>query len=130
MEIRRQSHMGNSIPMVMVTTADLSGALKGFSHDDLADSRKAVRELRKEIKDKDVVGSTLPSQKTDAEKNSTFLAEEQTWTNTDGKAIIAAIITADDSTVTFQMTDGKAVSYPLNKLSASSIETIEGLLEK
>lgn len=127
-EIRRQSHMGNTIPMVMVTTADVSKGLKGYGYKALSDTRKVVRELKKEIKGMDVVGSAPATE----EKNSssTFLAEEQAWTNADGNAITAAILMADETTVTFQMPNGKTVAYPMAKLSASSQEDVQALLKK
>lgn len=115
--------------MVMVTTADLSKGLKGFSYETLkSDTRGAVRELKKEIKEMDVVGSA-PAE-TDSPSSSPLLAEEQAWTNADGKKITAAILMADETTVTFQMPDGKAVAYPLAKLSASSQEDVLALLSK
>lgn len=134
-ELRNQSHMGNTIPMVMVTTADLSTGLKGINHDALADCRKVVRDLRKELKEVDVVGNgAAPAGDNDAKpeekSTSTLLAEEQAWTNAEGKTITAAILMADETTVTFQMPDGKVVAYPLAKLSASSQESVQALLEK
>ncbi len=127
-KIRSQSHMGNTIPMVMVTTADLSKGLKGFSYKQLSDTRKAARTLKKEIKEMDVVGSSANEEETAS--GSSLLAEEQVWTNADGKAITAAILLADEATVTFQMPNGKVVAYPLAKLSASSQEDIKALMEK
>lgn len=128
-KLRMEKHMGNTIPMVMVTTADLSTPLKGFSYKDLSDTRKAVRELKKEIKEMDVVGSSLSAEK-EKTATSSFLAEEQAWTNSEGKTITAAILMADQTTVTFQMPNGKSVAYPLDKLSASSQESVLALLEK
>ena len=119
--------MGNTIPMVMVTTADLSKGLKGFSYKALSDTRKAVRELKKEIKEMDVVGSSAAEEES---SSSTFLAEQQAWTNAEGKAITAAILMADETTVTFEMPNGKTVAYPLDKLSASSQEDVRALLKK
>ena len=120
--------MGNTIPMVMVTSADLSTGLKGFSYKALSDTRKAVRTLKKEMKEMDVVGSS--SSEEDENNSSPFLAEEQAWTNAEGKSITAAILSADETTVTFQMPDDTVVDYPLTKLSASSQEEVQALLEK
>ena len=128
-ELRGQTHMGNTIPMVMVTTADLSKGLKGFSYKDLSDTRKAARDLKKEIKEMDVVGSAPAAEEEEAGE-STLLAEEQAWTNSAGKTITAAIVMADETTVTFQMPDGKTVAYPVAKLSASSQEDVTALLAK
>lgn len=122
--------MGNTIPMVMVTTADLSTGLKGFSYKDLSDTRKAARTLKKELKEMDVVGSAAAEGEKETGSDSTLLAEEQAWTNAEGKTITAAILMADETTVTFQMPNGKAVPYPIAKLSASSQEDILALLKK
>ena len=129
-EMRRETYMGNTIPMVMVTTADLSTGLKGFSYKDLSDTRGAARDLKKHIKDMDVVGSAPIAEEEAATEESTLLAEEQAWTNAAGKTITAAIVTANETTVTFQMPDGKSVAYPVTKLSASSQESVKALLEK
>ena len=129
-EVRGQDHMGRTIPMVMVTTADLTTGLKGFSYKDLHDSRGAARDLKKAIKEMDVVGNAASvDEDTDDAAESTLLAEQQAWTNSEGKAITAAILMADDTTVTFQMPNGKTVAYPVSKLSASSQEEVAALLE-
>ena len=126
-KIRTQSHMGNTIPMVMVTTADLSTPIKGFSYKDLSDTRKAARDLKREIKDVNVLGQSSAS--AEEEVTSSFLAEEQAWTNADGKTITAAILMADETTVSFQMPNGKSVAYPLSKLSAASQEKVLALIK-
>jgi thiol-disulfide isomerase/thioredoxin len=48
------------------------------------------------------------------------LVASRTWTNSDGKSIIAAVKSADDTKVVFIMPNGKEVTYPLEKLSESS----------
>ena len=118
--------------MVMVTTADLTTGLKGFSYKDLHDSRGAARDLKKAIKEMDVVGNAASADDEVEEEagGSTLLAEEQAWTNSEGKTITAAILMADENSVTFQMPNGKAVEYPVSKLSASSQENVAALLEK
>ena len=125
--------MGRTTPMVMVTTADLSTGLKGFSYKELSDdTRKTVRELKKELKEMDVVGSAATADdevETEVEEP-TLLAEEQAWTNAEGKTITAAIVTADETTVTFKMPKGNTVAYPIEKLSDSSQEDVLALLEE
>lgn len=129
-EIRNQSYMGNTIPMVMVTTADLSKGLKGYGYQALSDTRKVARELKKELKEMDVIGSAPSEEADETSSESSLLAEEQAWTNAEGKAITAAIVTADENTVTFLMPNGKSVAYPLAKLSASSQESVRALLDE
>ena len=87
------------------------------------------RDLKKEIKEMDVVGSSAKPEEAEAEE-STLLAEQQAWTNAEGKTITAAIVTADSTTVSFLMENGKTVAYPIAKLSASSQEDVKALLEK
>lgn len=131
--LRSEAHMGNTIPMVMVTTADLTKGLKGINHDDLADAGKAARDLRRELKDVDVVGSAPAADASDVDgdsADSTLLAPQQAWTNADGKTITAAILTADANSVIFLMPDGKSVAYPVAKLSAASKEAVQALLDK
>ena len=53
------------------------------------------------------------------------LIEQQTWKNSEGKAIRAAVVKADDTNVTFLMSNGRKVTYRLDKLSAESRKTIE-----
>ncbi len=130
-KLRRESHMGNTIPMVMVTNSDFSEGLKGFSYKTLShDTRKAVRELKKELKTMGTLRNSSLSEKKEKEQgNSTYLAEEQTWTNAEGKKIVAAVLIADEDNVTFEMPGGKVVVYPVAKLSASSQEDIFALIK-
>lgn len=57
------------------------------------------------------------------------LIEQSSWTNTEGQTIRAAVKKADESTVTFVMTNGKIVDYALEKLSAESQEIIDQALK-
>ncbi len=52
------------------------------------------------------------------------LIASRAWTNSDGKEIRAAVKSADATTVTFLMDNGKEVKYPLAKLSEDSRKTI------
>lgn len=53
------------------------------------------------------------------------LIPSRAWTNSDGKSINAAVVTADDTKVTFMLSNGKKVDYQLVKLSDDSREVIE-----
>ncbi len=48
------------------------------------------------------------------------LIPERTWTNAEGKEVLAAVKSKDATTVTFLMRGGKEVKYPLDKLSEDS----------
>ena len=54
----------------------------------------------------------------------------QAWTNSDGREIKAAVKKVDGSNVTFQMADGREVTYPLAKLSTESRGVIEAAAKK
>ena len=54
----------------------------------------------------------------------------QAWTNSDGREIKASVKKVDGTNVTFQMADGRDISYPLSKLSADSRQTIEAAAKK
>lgn len=61
----------------------------------------------------------------------TNLFETRMWTNADGKQLKAAVKDAPGENVTFLMSDGKVVTYPLEKLSEESRKEItEALAEK
>ncbi|WP_200390561.1 hypothetical protein [Roseibacillus ishigakijimensis] len=120
----------------MVTTADTEVGLQGFSYSDLSDCRGAVRDLKKTIEGRDVTGASPPPgpQPNDepsgsAKTSSTLLAEEQSWTNAEGNTITAAVLMADEKTVTFLLPNGKSVGYPIAKLSAASQEEVRALLK-
>jgi len=53
----------------------------------------------------------------------------QAWTNTEGREIRAAVKKADDTTVTFQMADGREIVYQLSKLSEGSRQAITEALK-
>jgi thiol-disulfide isomerase/thioredoxin len=52
------------------------------------------------------------------------LIASRAWTNSDGQSITAAVKSADATTVTFIMANGKVVAYPLTKLSEESRKVI------
>ena len=136
-----RSKAGNTIPMVLVTSADGEKEISGISYATLKDDmRKANRELKKTLETVDVLASDGSSESSDAEadaaatttastteKESGNLAEIQEWKNSDGKAITAAIRKVDGDQVEFIMADGRALKYPLAKLSPESREKIKGL---
>lgn len=60
-----------------------------------------------------------------AVKKEANLIAQRPWTNSDGKTIHAAVVKADETSVTFLMANGKSVDYPLDKLSDESRKIIE-----
>ncbi|MDB2347811.1 TlpA family protein disulfide reductase [Verrucomicrobiales bacterium] len=53
------------------------------------------------------------------------LSEQRSWTNADGKAINAALVSIEGDSVKLEMPNGRKVSYPINKLSEQDQEFIE-----
>lgn len=45
------------------------------------------------------------------------LVAERSWTNSEGKSIVAAAMTVEGENVSFKMKNGRIVSYPVAKLS-------------
>lgn len=129
-----RSVAGNTIPMVLVTTADGENSIQGISYDLLkSDMRDARRNLEKKLKTVDVTSSSTESEEPPAEAEATstpeqsgLLAESQTWTNTDGKTITAAVKSVDGTNVIFVMS-GREVPYQIAKLSGESRSRIEAL---
>jgi thiol-disulfide isomerase/thioredoxin len=82
------------------------------------------RTLKRALKD---VGEQIEEDETVAGN----LFESQSWANTEGVEIRAAVKTATVTSVTFLLPDGKVVNYPMNKLSKSSQKLItEALAEQ
>ena len=132
MQLRLKPSMGRIIPMVMVTTADGSKGLRGFSYEELKGGQagKAARELRRALEGVDVLGgNAAKDEPAPAAEEPEMLAPEQTWQNAEGKTITAAVKQIDATKVTFVLQDGKTVSYPLDKLSEESREKLRELAE-
>ena len=139
-EVRGQA--GNTLPMAFVTTADGSKGLKGITYEAMKkDMRGVVRDLRKELDGKDVLGggsvaagepaeeatSSLPEPTTETTRKEGVVAESQRWTNSEGRVITAAVQKVEEGKVHFVMSNGSVVPYPLDKLSIDSRLKIEAL---
>lgn len=115
--------------MVFVTSSDGSKGIQAIPYDSLkTDIRKAERDLRKKLEE---TAAAAPESGGDAGAGTTvekpggsLLAPSQAWSNTDGKTITAAVAALGATTVTFVMTDGRQIEYPLEKLSAESRERL------
>jgi thiol-disulfide isomerase/thioredoxin len=81
------------------------------------------RSIKKALKD---AGETEPEPETAATPGNLF--ESKSWTNAEGKELKAAVRDATESEVTFVMTGGKVVKYPLDKLSEESQKEIKDAL--
>lgn len=115
---------GNTIPIVYVTNADGSKGIEGISYATLKeDMRKAVWNLKKTLASANASSDEAGGDKPPAG----LLADEQAWTNAQGKSINAAVKAVDKTNVSFVMPNGTVVSYPLAKLSDESRKQIEAL---
>lgn len=80
---------------------------------------------------KDALKGAEPAEETGSSKIqiASNLIEQRSWTNAEGQTIRAAVKKADDSNVTFLMTNGKTVEYSLEKLSPEAQEDIAQALK-
>ena len=131
---------GNTIPMVLVTTADGEAAIDGISYETLKkDVRGAAKELRDLLATVDVLDSSDVTEKDSADDEevdevstvsapgeATALCEAREWTNTDGKTITAAVKRVEGENVVFEMA-GREVPYALANLSEQSRQAITAL---
>ncbi len=120
---------GNIIPIVTVLSPD-DQVVGGLCYKQIAaDSRKAFRELDKEV-EAGLASAVTPETPDPADKTpepaaATEAGEMREWTNVLGKTITAEALAVTATTVTFKMEDGKVVDYPLDRLSEESRELLE-----
>ena len=130
---------GNTIPMVLVTTADGEAAIDGIPYETLkADVRGAAKDLRDLLETVDVLDSSDVADKdpkgevaevsavSESSAPPAALCEAREWTNTDGKTITAAVKRVEGENVVFEM-NGKEVPYALASLSEQSRQAINAL---
>ena len=53
------------------------------------------------------------------------LIEERTWTNSEGKPLVASVVAIKEDEVVFKLKNGKEVPYPIAKLSDEDQELIK-----
>ena len=105
----------NGIPHIFVFDRDGELVFNGHPADEDFD-----RAVKKALRSGGGAAETKPS----AVASSGPLIPSRAWTNAQGQKITAAVKSADDSKVVFQMTNGKVVEYALTKLSDESREMI------
>lgn len=96
------------------------------------EGRKAASEVRKKIKEEGVEGNAPQVKQDDdtEEDEEKDLFDTQNWTNSAGKKIRAAVVSADDTKVLFRMANGKEINYDISKLSQRSQDIIKERLER
>lgn len=123
-KLSNSKESGKFIPKVLVTSADGSEPIGSVTYETLYDdARKAARAMKKKVAAK---LAEAPAEVVVA-KNP-LLAEEQEWTNDQGKTIRAAVVRVDGEEVEF-LIKRKKVSYPLNKLSEESAAKLKDLMK-
>jgi len=122
-KLRNESSIGNTIPMVMVTTSDAEQEIVGYSYKQLsADTRSLVRSLKKTLK---TVELTTQSSARSEEQVTQPVIAQQAWTNSAGKQMTAAVLSVSEETVIFLMPNGTELPYALSELSESSRQKIQ-----
>ncbi len=122
-----------TLPYLIVFSSDLTRPIQSVSMARLAkEGRTAASEVRKKIKEEGVEGNAPQvNQDDDADEDEEKdLTEMLTWTNTEGKKIRAAVVSADDTKVLFRMSNGKEINYDISKLSQRSQDIIKERLER
>nr|MCU0797240.1 hypothetical protein [Akkermansiaceae bacterium] len=112
------------IPHAVVFDAKGDMIWHGNPHD--GEFAKTVKSALKDA-EKGAVGEEPEEEEPEAVAGN--LIESQTWTNSDGKEIEAAVKSATETEVVF-IIRGREVRYPLDKLSDDSRTTIEEARDK
>lgn len=124
-----QNDGGNTIPIVLITTADGEKGLEAVSYATLkGDVRKAARNVKKSLADKDVLG-TQPAAKDDIVNTDETEQNFSKWTNHKGQTISAMPLEMAGEKVKLRLEDGKTVSYPIKQLSEKSQEQLTAYFE-
>ena len=123
---------GNGIPHTLVFAPD--GKLIFEGHPSAPEFEKAVKKALKEVTATAAPASGL-SPKPGAEPSPTkpgikptasaALVAERAWTNTDGKKMLAALVSVDGDTGKFKKKDGSTFTYPVSKLIEEDQTTIK-----
>lgn len=112
---------GGGIPHAVVFDATGKVVFKGHPAD--GKFEKSIKTALKELKKNGGVPEDEPKSSLPEKKKP--LIAKRTWTNDEGKKIIASVLSADDTHVEFKLANGKKVKYPVAKLSESDQELIK-----
>ncbi len=113
---------GKFMPIVAVFTPDGNSLLGGLCYVQISeDGRKAFRTLDEEIEQ---ALTAIPEQKKEVaepeEMEACKIATMENWTNSSGQSIRAKALSVTETSVTFELENGKKIDYPLAKLSEES----------
>lgn len=124
-DLLNSKEAGKFIPILVMTTADGEKGVGAVAYERLKDdARKAAREMRRRFSDLAKESDEEPEEAAEPQ----LVAEEQEWTNLQGKTIRAAVVKIDDAKVQF-LINKKTVEYPLDKLSEQSRNQLKELAD-
>ena len=113
----RGPSLSRGIPHMAVF--DTEGALVWMGHPEDDEAEKAIKAA---LKDASAPASSdssgLPQRQQD-------LVEERSWTNSDGKQIVASLVSLEGNTGQFKFSDGRPFEYDITQLSAEDQEVIK-----
>lgn len=110
----------SGIPHMVVF--DTSGKLVFDGHPADADAEKAIRKALKDVAGAEDATATGGSG-LDLFKRKELVAE-RSWTNADGKALVASLTSLSGNTGTFRRPDGRTFEYDITKLSEDDQKVI------
>lgn len=122
---------GNGIPHSLVF--DSTGKMVFEGHPANADFDKAVRKAMKGATATAEAGessSGLAPKPSSLATKAAVLVPERSWTNSSGKAMVAALISVDGDTAKFKKKDGSVFTYAVSKLNEDDQATIKEAVEK
>lgn len=106
----------NGIPHALVFDATGQLVFNGHPSDD--EFERTVKKALREVKDVDEKKTSLPT-------TAGPLVNQRTWTNQEGKSIVATAMDVFEDNVNFKMKNGRIVSYPIAQLSESDQELLK-----
>ncbi|NCG27335.1 MAG: hypothetical protein GWP42_07320, partial [Verrucomicrobiales bacterium] len=113
--------LSNGIPHMAVFGVD--GNLVYHGHPSNPETEKAIKTALKDVKDGGLSDSAESG--TDPFARPKYLVNERTWTNADGRKLVAALISLDGEEGKFRFTNGREFDYDISKLSTDDQELIQ-----
>lgn len=102
---------------------DSTGQLVFSGHPGNDDFERTVKKALRDVKDVDEAKSSLTVTKGP-------LINQRSWTNHEGKSIVATAMDVEGENVNFKMKNGRIVSYPLAQLSEDDQALLKEAAEK
>jgi hypothetical protein len=117
---------GSGIPRAVVFDATGKVVFTGHPADDKFE--RAVKDALRELKKSGGVSSEKTKSNLPAKQEP--LIALRTWTNSEGKSIKAAVLSADAEQVKFKLSNGKTTNYPISQLSEDDQTVIKEAVEE